>query len=71
MAAPKLQGDQYPGLDEDQVRQVVIEEHLKLVEILRHEVASQPARADGNLFARDFDQTLDIVERKLRSRIVV
>ena len=68
----ELQGDQYPkGLSEEKVRQIVVEEQLSLVQILRHEVISTPMRADGNMNARDFDQTLDIVESKLRNRIVV
>ena len=63
--------DDSTGLDESQVRQIVLEEQLSLVEILRHEVVSTPMRADGNMNVRDFDQTLDIVQSRIRNRITV
>ena len=65
----KLVGDQY--LQPEDVKKIVLEEQIALVEILKLEVFNTPARADGNLNARDFSQTLDIVEKKLRARIVV
>ena len=71
MDGPKLQGDQHKGLDEAQVRHIVLEEHLRFVEILKEEVIRTPMRADGNLNHRDFHETLGIVEEKIRSRIVV
>lgn len=67
----ELQGDQYPkGLSEDRVREIVRDEVVNLVQILKQEILTMPARADGNLNTRDFSQTLEIVERKV-NRLVV
>lgn len=65
----KLVGDQW--LQPADVKQIVLEEQIALVEILKLEVFNTPARADGNINQRDFASTLDIVEKKLRTRIVV
>lgn len=55
----------------EDVRQIVLEEQINLVGILRMEVLSSPQRADGNLNVRDLGQTLEIVQTGLRSRLVV
>ncbi len=65
----KLVGDQW--LKPEDVRQIVVEEQIRLVEILKMEVLNTPARADGNLNAGDFGQTLDIVQTGLKSRLIV
>lgn len=53
-------------MDDQLVRNIVREELIKFVDILQAENAMCPARADGNLNARDFDQTLQIVRAKIR-----
>lgn len=58
----ELTGDQWPkGLTEEQVREIAQEEVVKGFEALRDAVANTPQRADGNMNARDFYDTLDIV----------
>ncbi len=65
----KLVGDQW--IKPEDVRQIVLEEQINLVEILKMEVLNTPQRADGNINAGDFGQTLEIVQTGLRSRLVV
>lgn len=61
-----LHGDQWPkGLSEEKVREVAREEVGKVLGVLRDAVANTPQRADGNMNARDFYDTLDIVVQGL------
>lgn len=63
----ELQGDQYPkGVSEERVREIVKEEIEAFTQIFSTEFANTPARADGNVNARDFFQTLEIVGKKVR-----
>lgn len=58
-------------MDEAEVRKIVQEEILEFVRLFKSEIADTPARADGNLNARDTYQTVEIVETKLKSRLVL
>lgn len=61
-----LTGDQYPkGLTEEEVRTIAREEAVNALKTLKNAIANTPARADGNINARDFYDTLDIVENEL------
>ena len=53
-------------MDEEMVRELVRQELVRFVEILKDEVASTPMRADGNINARDFYETLRITEKKVK-----
>lgn len=65
----KLVGDQW--LQPEEVRQIVLEEQMNFIEVLKLEVVNTPRRADQNMNQSDFARTLDIVQTKLKSRIVL
>jgi hypothetical protein len=63
-----LKGDQYPkGLTEEEVRKIAREESVNAFAVLKDAIANTPQRADGNINARDFHDTLDIVGKQLMS----
>lgn len=65
----RLHGDQW--IKEEDVRRIVHEELAGFLNVFAEEVANTPARADGNLNARDFGQTVEIVRTKVKSRLVL
>jgi hypothetical protein len=68
MMSNPLHGDQWPkGLTEEQVREIVREETVDILGKLRDAVANTPQRGDGNMNARDFYDTLDILAKGLQS----
>jgi hypothetical protein len=61
-----LTGDQYPkGLSEEEVRRIAREEAVNALGALKNAIANTPERSDGNINARDFYDTLDIVGNEL------
>lgn len=63
-----LHGAQWPkGLSDEEVRLIVKEECAKLISAIRDSVAITPTRADGNINAVDFRNSLDFLEKQYRS----
>jgi hypothetical protein len=54
-------------LTEERVREIAREEATKALTALREQVADTPQRADGNINARDFYESIELAEKAMRS----
>lgn len=55
-------------LTEERIREIAREEAIKALTALREQVADTPMRADGNMNARDFYESVHLAEKAMKSQ---